>query len=217
MDNKATIKKGKADGRIYDVMTHDEYVKILEYETGGNIAVEENGYMYPRRGANDDRPGIYSNSVYSVYKHPKTEDELDNYSMDNVIDFDSSSMVEYINKTNRLKNMEREVLSSTDDKFMPSIHENDEPELIALKKAVTAKGIDLSKYAPRFGSSYQNDKRIFNDNRISMFKLKSMLDNLDLKGTIRIQDKNPDVPNPMGKVIEVDLNDGGEVAIDEKK
>ena len=44
-----------------------------------------------------------------------------------------------------------------------------------------------------------------------------MLDNLDLRGTIRIQDKSPDVPNPMGKIIEVDLNDGGEVVIDEKK
>ena len=33
---------------------------------------------------------------------------------------------------------------------------------------------------------------------------------MDIKVTIRFEDKNPDVPNPMGKVIEVELTGGDE-------
>ena len=214
--DRISIKKGKADGRIYDVVSYEEYIKSIENEIDGDIAVEEGNYIYPKRGSNDTRPGVYTNEAYSVFKHPETEEEKEEYSINNVIDFDSKTLSEHINKTNRLKNMEKEILTTTDNIFMPPIHENDEPEMIALKKAVAAKQIDINKYAPRFGSNFQNDRRLFNDNKMSMYKFKSFLDNLDLKATIRIQDKNPNVANPMNKIIEVDLNDGGEVIVEDE-
>lgn len=214
--DKISIKKGKADDRIYDVVPYNEYIRNIKNRIDGDIAVEEGDYIYPKRSSNDNKPGVYTNDVYTIFKHPETKEEKKEYSMDNVIDFDSETLSEHINKTNRLKNMEKEILTTTDNIFVPPIHENDEPEMIALKKAITAKQIDINKYAPRFGSNFQNDKRLFNKNKMTMYKLKSFLDNLDLRATICIHDKNPNVANPMNKIIEVDLNDGGEVVVEDE-
>lgn len=213
--DKINIKKGKADGRIYDVVDFNEYTNYIQNDIDGDIAVEEGDYIYPRRSANEDKPGVYTNDIYSEFKHPQTDEEKREYSIKNVIDFDSDTLADHIVKTTQLKNMEREILTSTGDIFTPPIHENDEPDMVALKKAVTAKGINLNNYAHRFEANFQNDRRLFNKNKMSMDKFKSFLDIFDMKATITIQDKNPDVPNPMGAVIEVDLNDGGELIINE--
>ena len=77
--------------------------------------------------------------------------------------------------------------------------------MVGLKEAVIAKNIDLDKYEQRFGVNYNNDKRLFNRNTITMSKLKTMFDVLDMKATLIIEDKSEEVPNPMGKKIIVDL------------
>ena len=86
--------------------------------------------------------------------------------------------------------------------------------MVALKTAVNNKHIDLDKYEHRFGENYANDKRLFNKNNISLGKMKTIANALDMDITLTIKDV-PDAPNPIGEVIEVkltgcDANEGNE-------
>lgn len=199
------IRKGKADGRIYDIIELEEYPNVNK-ELYDNIAVEWNGCIYPKRSQNDDKPGLYSNGCIGYLVHP-SEENIDEYkSESNIIDFNSDNIKELMEKSNKLRDMEREILTNPDDIFRPTVGKYDDPEMVALKKAVTAKNIDIYKYAPRFGANFQNDRRLFQDKSITMYKLKRFLNNLDMKGTLIIEDSSPDVPNPMNCAIKVELN-----------
>ena len=74
-----------------------------------------------------------------------------------------------------------------------------------MKEAVIAKNIDLDKYEHRFGSNYNNDKRLFNKNNISLPMIKRLSKALDMKATLILEDASPDVPNPIGKKIVIDV------------
>ena len=78
----------------------------------------------------------------------------------------------------------------------------------ALKNAVLDKHIDLDKYEPRFGSNYNNDKRLFNKSTISLIMLKRVCEALDRDATLTLSDKSDDVPNPIGRTIQVKLTGG---------
>ena len=93
--------------------------------------------------------------------------------------------------------------------LMPKIFDDDSAEMKALKNAVLDKQIDLDKYEPRFGSNYNNDKRLFNKSTISLAMLKRVCDALDIEATLTLTDKSDDVPNPIGRTIEVKLTGGG--------
>ena len=57
----------------------------------------------------------------------------------------------------KLKTLEREILTSPDKNLtIPEISELDSPAMKGLKKAITAKSINLDKYADRFGDSSYN-------------------------------------------------------------
>lgn len=200
------IKKVKADGRIYDVVDIINYTPETK-ELYGPVAVQWKECVYPERSKGDTRPGIYTTNWGSYLVHPN-ENEIADYSAGNIIDFKSQNIKELIQKSNKLKDMEREILTNPDNIFEPPLLDNDEPEMRALKKAVIAKQIDIYKYSPRFGVNFQNDRRLFSNNSITLSKLKNFLDNLDLKATLTVEDKSPDVPNPMNCKIVVDLVGG---------
>ena len=125
-----------------------------------------------------------------------------------IVDFGSaSSTQEFIEKNNEYRDKEREILTTPDNIFVPQLKEGDLPEMQALKEAVISKHIDIDKYAHKF-DRFNNDKRLFNDTSISMKKLKSMCDSLDIKATLILEDKSSDVPNPMGKKVEVVITRG---------
>jgi len=147
---------------------------------------------------------------YNKYYKRTRRNEIE-YSVDNVINFSNSkSFKEIIQKQNKLKSMERIILTNPDNITIPKIGENDSPEMIGLKKAIIAKHIDLDKYSSRFGNNYSNDKRLLNDETITMSKLKTMFKALDIKATLIIEDKNDSIPNPIGEQIYVELT-GGEL------
>ena len=123
--------------------------------------------------------------------------------------YNAESLKEAIELQDRLHSAEREILTTVDSVFCPRITDADTPEMKGLKEAVTAKHIDLDKYEQRFGPNYNNDKRLFNRDSITMSKLKMMLNVLDMKGTLIIEDKADDVPNPIGRKIVVDLTENG--------
>ena len=203
------MKKAKIDGKIVDIESlEDISKKPTEYPTG-YTAIETDKFILPLRGKNDIRPGVYIGSAISRVVEPN-EDEISDYSTNEIIDFsDVDNIQEVIEKQEELRSMERTILVNANNIFTPRIRENDSPEMVALKQAVIKKNIDIDNYEPRFGSNYNNDKRLFDKSSITLVKLRSMLKNLDMKGTLIIEDANPDVPNPIGESIVVDITSNG--------
>ena len=207
----AIMKKARIDGKIVDV------VDKSELSTGTNLpygytGVEIDDLVLPLRAKNDTRPGVYRNSnIILTVKKPEPE-EHDNYSKENIIDFGSASdMRDLISKQNALREMERSIVTTVDNIFCPQIRETDAPEMVALKRAVAAKGIDIDKYESRFGPNFNNDKRLFDKSSITLTKLKSLCNALDIEATITLKDASGDVPNPMREEIVIPLTDiGGE-------
>lgn len=202
-------RKGKINGNIYDVVTHEEYLNNKELCDNKFTAIEHNGLLYPIT-KNKNVPGYYNggDSIFAELIQPPQE-ELENYSSANIIDFNSAStMKEYMEKSMTLRNMEKEILCSPDNKFHPVIAQEDDEVMKALKEAVILKDIDIDKYESRFGSNFNNDKRLFKKHTVSLGKLKTMADNLDMRATLTLEDKSPDVPNPMGRVITVEITGG---------
>lgn len=209
-----SIKKARIEQTIYDVVDRDKYDNI-DKEMYGPCAVEFNNIVYPERSRGDKSPGIYKESWGSYLIHP-TEDNVDTYSVDNIINFsDTENIRELIEKSNKLKNMERDILTSPDNIFTPKITYEDQPAMRALKEAIIAKNIDINKYAPRFGIKFQNDRRLFNKPSITLDKMTTFLDNLDIKGTLILEDSSPNVPNPIGYKIVVNLNNPGGGELDD--
>ena len=97
------------------------------------------------------------------------------------------------------------MLSNSDNLFKPIPKENDSPEMKAMKKAICLKNIDIDAYADRFGDNFNNDKRLMKGSNITLSKAKSIGNNLDMKITLTISDARPDVPNPIGESITVDI------------
>lgn len=206
------IKKAKINDKIVDIITFDDlYSHSTEYQNN-LTAIEHDGTIYPLRGKNDVRPGFYydENSPIAKFVKPSKEEEQE-YSSENIIDFsDVESIKDVINKQSKLRNMERSILTTVDNIFKPATHPNDAPEMVALKEAVREKNIDLDKYSQRFGNNYNNERRLFNNNSITLIKLKSMCNALDIKATLTLEDASPDVPNPINKTITIELTSGGD-------
>ena len=206
------IKKAKINDKIVDIVSYEEVMSNPNNYQNNITAIEENGRIYPLRGKNDVRPGLYYDEKSPIvrYVHPSEEEEQD-YSSNNIIDFTNlQSIKEVINKQSKLRNMERSILTTVDNIFNPATHPNDAPEMVALKEAVREKHIDLDKYSQRFGNNYNNERRLFNNNTITLIKLKSMCNALDIKATLTLEDASPDVPNPINKTITIELTSGGD-------
>lgn len=206
MNNKACI-----NGKIYDITTCEEYEKNSSLYDPRLTVIERDGILYPIKSDNNDDFGyIASDSPLHYFKLPTTQEDQTTYAVENneIIKFqDINSMTDYIEKQSEYKNLERTILTSPDNIFMPVVTSNDEPTMRALKEAVLAKNIDLDKYSSRFGANYCNDKRLFKGTKITLSKLKDIAENLDMNCTLIIEDKSEDVPNPIGKKIVVNITD----------
>lgn len=200
------LRKGLIDDKIVEVITFDQFAQQPNAYPLGYIAIDGgNDIIYPIRGKADSRPGFYPSNGICKFKDPSPE-EVDSYSANNITDFSKPSDIgELIAKQNKLKQQERTILTNADNIFQPQIKPDDYPAMIALKTAVNAKGIDFESYAHRFGENKNNDKRLFEKPNITLTKMVSICNNLDIKAILTLQDANPDVPNPMGESITVDL------------
>ena len=92
--------------------------------------------------------------------------------------------------------------------FRPPLSEMDSAEMRGLKQSIIAKNIDMDKYAERFGPNYPNDKRKMKDSSITSFLLKRACKNLDINVDLVFSDAGPNVPNPMGKTITINMVPG---------
>lgn len=200
------MKKAKVDGKLRDIISSEDYYNNQAYyNKNKQIAVQWGDNLYPIRNRFDSTPGVYNTNVGTMFIPPKKNDK--NYLANNIIDFDSvKTMAEMIEKNNTLKDIEKDILTTDSNNIcIPNITDRDTPEMRVLKEAIIEKHIDLDKYEDRFNGNYSNDRRILLKDRISFSKLRDMLNILDIKGTLVLEDANSEVPNPMGKTLSIEI------------
>ena len=203
-------KKMRILDKIYDVTSLDDYIKNKDAYIQQYTAIQDpdTKLVLPIMNRYDNGPGIIVGSGVSYVVEPDSEN-INEYKDDKVIDFTKSENIhDMMEKQRTVRSLERDILTSPDNIFTPKIFDDDSPEMKALKSAVLDKQIDLDKYEPRFGSNYNNDKRLFNKNTISLSMLKRLCEALDIEATLTLADKSEDVPNPIGRTIEVKLTGG---------
>lgn len=207
------MRKMKIRDALYDVITYDEFCRnrplYMRYPESVAIMLGD-GFVYPiRNPASDFRAGMYPMGMgMDYFKPPISRYEIADYSQSNIIDFsEAKTFRDVITSQERLNKEERSILTTINSLTVPVIQDSDEPAMVALKEAIIAKHIDLDSYDYRFGqSNFPNDKRLLKKDSISLKKLVSYCNALDIKATLTLQDVNPDVPNPMGRNITYDLN-----------
>ena len=197
------MKKAIINGELYTIYDFEEGIRHHEEP---NIAVEEDGIVYPVISKTNayGQTGVFVDGCMATFVN--ASDKPENYKVDNlkVIDFSNTkSMKEQIEKNAELREMEETVLVSPDNIFNAKPKPTDLPEMIALKQAVNQKHIDINKYAYRFGDNFNNDRRLFEKPTITLSKLKTIAEALDMSCYIIIEDIDKDVPNPIGSQVKV--------------
>lgn len=199
------MKKMKIGKTIRDVISEEEYIRKLGLNEEMNsilsedTAVENNGFVYPvNRQYTPDVVGVTNVGPVIIYSSPENQINQPDYNSENIIDFENvNNLKESIEKHAELMNAERTILVSPDNIFTPIIKEDDTQIMKLIKEAIIKKNINLDNYKPRFGSNYNNDKRLFEQNSITFLKFTNLCDVLDIKFSISLEDKK-DAPNPIG-------------------
>ena len=217
------LKTTSIDGKIVDIISEEEYCsKWRMFAENPSLcassAVELQGqdgvsYVLPIRNKSDDRPGIYPDGCIYFTRFPEDQETAERYRYDSldIVDFgDTKTVEEFLSKNGQIREMENSVLTDIDSVFTPQIGQNDSPEMRAFKEAIGSKHIDISKYAPRFGDNFLNDKRILKTSSITMNKLVSMCKKLDIEAELTLRNASPDVANPMPNEVTVILTGGGD-------
>lgn len=209
------------DGKVVDIVSEQDFAnKWRMYAENPSLcassAVEMKApdgvdYVLPMRSKSDDRPGIYPEGCIYFVKFPDEETAPDYRTADReIVDFsDTKTVTDFLNKNNQIREMEASVLTEIDTVFNPQVGQNDSPEMKAFKEAIASKHIDINKYAPRFGDNFLNDKRILKTSSITMNKLVSMCQKLDIEAELTLRNAGADVANPMPNEVTVILTRNG--------
>ena len=208
------MKKEKMiNGRLYEVETLENYTKNPNMYLQGYTAIldQDTSLVLPIVN-NSTNTGICikDNCPVALVNLPQ-DDNKEEYSVDSMIDYSKATdFGKFMEMQQLVRDIERDVLTSPDNIYVPADNPQDTPALRALKKAVIDKHIDIDKYEKRFGSNYNNDKRNFNKTSISLPMLVRMCNALDIKATLTLsdQDINGEIANPMNDSITVELTSG---------
>jgi len=211
------MKKAKIGRRILDVIDESEFIRRsslnpdIVASLAEDTAIEKDGHVYPvTKQYSKDVTGVTDLGKVLLYSLAEQDKGADEYNVDNVIDFENvKSLQESISKQNQLMSAERTILVSPENIFTPVIKEEDTPEMKLLKQAICLKGIDLDNYKQRFGSDYNNDRRLFEQNSITFFKLKRLAEIMDMNVSLSLEDK-PGAPNPIGEKLTIQITSDGE-------
>ena len=211
------MKKAKIGRRILDVIDESEFIRRsslnpdIVSSLAEDTAIEKDGHVYPvTRQYSKDVTGVTDLGKVLLYSLTEQDKSADEYKVENVIDFENvKSLQESISKQNQLMSAERTILVSPENIFTPVIKEEDTPEMKLLKQAICLKGIDLDNYKQRFGSDYNNDRRLFEQNSITFFKLKRLAEIMDMNVSLSLEDK-PGAPNPIGEKLTIQITSDGE-------
>lgn len=211
------MKKAKIGRRILDVIDESEFIRRsslnpdIVASLAEDTAIEKDGHVYPvTKQYSKDVTGVTDLGKVLLYSLTEQDKNADEYKVENIIDFENvKSLQESINKQNQLMSAERTILVSPENIFTPVIKEEDTPEMKLLKQAICLKGIDLDNYKQRFGSDYNNDRRLFEQNSITFFKLKRLAEIMDMNVSLSLEDK-PGAPNPIGEKLTIQITSDGE-------
>lgn len=203
------VTKAVVNGSTYDVMDYTQYTSFKKSSTSG-IAVKysKNGhdYVLPAKGkyiCNTTIPGVY-NAGPIDFIIPPTDENDPQYTAIKEVDFNNQdSIKEILEKKEIISRLNEPWITSPDNITIFPINKDDQPEMKALKEALNAKNIDFDKYAPRFGANFPNDKRQLKNNSATLNIIKRFCENCDLECEIIFRDKNPNVPNPLGRNVEI--------------
>jgi len=209
------LKKATINGKMLDVVSYENFCGNKDLYNNTKTAVEMDtdtgSFVFPIRNQSDSRPGMYVEGPLNFYVKPD-ESEYEEYATDSLkesnrfIDLsDPKSISNLIEKQEMVRDIEREMLTSPDNIFKPIVGKKDTPVMAGLKEAVIEKNIDIDKYQDRF-PNFANDKRQFKCRDITLKMLSRITKALDIKVTMTMSDTSPDVPNPIGKEIFVDIN-----------
>ena len=211
------MKKAKIGRRILDVIDESEFIRRsslnpnIVASLAEDTAIEKDGHVYPvTKQYSKDVTGVTDLGKVLLYSLTEQDKNADEYKVENMIDFENvKSLQESISKQNQLMSAERTILVSPENIFTPVIKEEDTPEMKLLKQAICLKGIDLDNYKQRFGSDYNNDRRLFEQNSITFFKLKRLAEIMDMNVSLSLEDK-PGAPNPIGEKLTIQITSDGE-------
>lgn len=189
------------EGKMWDVLEINEVDPNKSYYD--KLLLTNNGlYVIYNTNYNEDNvAGFYTNGTYRY-----TAGEEGIIGLDKLIDLSTSNNIkELMEKAEIVDKLKNEVVSDSDSKTKYVIRDKDYPEMKALKEAINKKNIDIKSYKSRFGASYQNDIRLLMSHKISLDKLKRILDFLDVKVSIVLEDKHEGVSNPLEEKIYQEL------------
>jgi len=206
------MKKAKVGKKILDVLTPQEYAQRVGNSKermelmAEDTAIVQNGYIYPlNRQYSKNVPGATDYGPMIRVSHPDSMDRDSEYDAKNIIDFDNvTNLKEAIEKQAELERAEKTILISPDNIFKAIVQEKDTPEMKLLKEAINRKHIDLDTYKQRFGSDFNNDKRLFDQPSITFFKLKRIADVMDIRIDLTLSDK-PGAVNPIGEKLSAQI------------
>ncbi len=221
-------------GKNYDIYTEEQVFRYKQDLLDDKSAIEikkdeETSIILPVRSDSGkyDKPGIYikENQPFAFLCYPESKEDKELYETDSskVINWrDSHAIQDNIDKVESMNKQINQYLETNTDStnvYRPPLLENDTTEMRGLKQCIIEKGIEIDKYAERFGVNFPNDKRKLKDSDITSYLLKRMCTNFDIEVDMVFRDASPDVPNPMGKTIRVNLVPGvnNNVIIEENK
>lgn len=203
------MKKIEIDGRLYNnVVDIDEYTDHTDLYNPKFTAIERPECVLPIKNRTTDvGPGIYyqAGAMVALVEKPNNMAE---YNSDRIINFNNSkSISEVFEKQKIIRDIQDEIMTTSDNILCLKIGNDDTPEMKALKNAINSKRIDTKQYENRF-DQFQNDMRLLKGKSITLGKLISISNALDISVDLTLRDKDEDVPNPMNQTIMIDLTEG---------
>lgn len=203
------MKKAEIDGRLYNVTQIDDFTDHPDLYTPKFTAIERPGdcILPIRNRTTDTGPGIYyqPGAMVSIVEKPDIPAE---YSPEKIIDFTNPKTIgEVFEKQKIIRDIQDEIMTTSDNILCLKIGEKDTPEMKALKTAINSKRIDTKQYEDRF-DQFQNDMRLLKGTSITLGKLISISNALDISVDITLRDRDDSTPNPMNQTIVIDLTEG---------
>lgn len=210
------MKKAILNGKMYNLISEEEYLRNKEYYNSVNGVAVEFFYGTEMIGLpivqSKNPVGIFSNGPLIHYNMPEDITKYICNEENNFIDFSNvTNISDYYDKCIRYTDAEREIITNSVNQSKPKIKESDSPLLKLTKQTICDKNIDMDKYADRF-ENYNNDKRLLSssNNDITIKKSNAMLENLDVDTYVITTNKEGDVPNPMSKPLVRKISGNGE-------
>jgi hypothetical protein len=209
------IRRTVSNGQVYEMVDYDDYAASKNLYLGRNdvgIAIEykDSTIVLPLRDSyngNPISPGVYNAGCVSFVVLPD-EGAINKYIPDKIVSIGNLSDVQEIIKAGEeIRKLDEPFITTPDNITKIPIKQEDQPEMKCLKMALNEKNMDLDKYAGRFSQNFPNDKRQLKNTSVTLHILKRFCSNMDMEALLTIRDKNPDVPNPIGKEITVSLTD----------